>query len=103
MIKSIAINAKEWFDKANGNSYFAGTIQVDDKVYLMPFQYGYGTQYEQEAKNLLTEFNLVSCDYGQSLKRYCEENNIKYYSKINTNCKKRELKEIEINYNQLTN
>ena len=62
MKKSITINAKEWFDKVNGNSYFAGTIQVDDKEYLMPFQYGYGTQFEQEAKKLLTEFNVISCE-----------------------------------------
>lgn len=103
MIKSITINAKEWFDKVNGNSYFAGTIQVDDKVYLMPFQYGYGTQYEQEAKNLLTEFNVISCEYGQNLRRYCLDNNIEYGAFIKTKCKKRELKEIETNYNQLVN
>ena len=100
MKKSITINAKEWFDKANGNSYFAGTIQVDEKVYLMPFQYGYGTQFEQEAKNLLTEFNRISCEYGQSLERYCSDNGIKYSAFIKTKCKKRELKEIENNYNQ---
>lgn len=103
MIKSIVIKAKQWFDKANGNSYFAGTIQVDDKVYLMPFQYGYDTQYEQESKNLLTEFNVISCEYGQSLRRYCLDNGIDYGAFIESNCKKKELKEIEINYNQLTN
>lgn len=103
MKKSITINAKEWFDKVNGNSYFAGTIQVNDKEYLMPFQYGYGTQFEQEAKKLLTEFNVISCDYGQNLRRYCLDNGIEYSSFIKTKCKKRELKEIETNYNQLNN
>tara|TARA_R110001606_G_C15240884_1_gene636223 strand:+ start:92 stop:400 length:309 start_codon:yes stop_codon:yes gene_type:complete len=100
MIKSIVINAKEWFDKVNGNSYFAGTIQVDDKMYLMPFENGYGSAYEQEAKNLLTEFNVISCDYGQNLRRYCLDNYIEYGAFIKTNCKKRELKEIVNNYNQ---
>jgi len=28
-MKTIDINAKEWFDKINGNSYFAGTITLD--------------------------------------------------------------------------
>jgi hypothetical protein len=100
MKNSIVINAKEWFDKVNGNSYFAGTIQVNDKVYLIPFQNGYGNAYEQEAKNLLTEFNVISCEYGQNLKRYCLENGIEYSAFIQTKCKKRELKEIETNYNQ---
>ena len=100
MIKSITINAKEWFDKVNGNSYFAGTIQVNEKEYLMPFQYGYGSSYEQEAKKLLTEFDVISCDYGQNLRRYCLDNGIEYGAFIKTNCKKRELKEIENNYNQ---
>ena len=36
----VKIEAKEWFDRVNCNSYFAGTIKVNDKVYLMPFQYG---------------------------------------------------------------
>ena len=98
MVKSITINAKEWFD--NGNSYFAGTIQVDDKVYLIPFKYGYGSQYEQEAKKLLTEFNVISCEYGQNLRRYCLDNGIEYGAFIQTNCKKKELKEIEKNYNK---
>jgi len=110
MIKSIVINAKEWFDKANGNSYFAGTIQVethylgvDDKEFLIPFQYGYGTQYEQEAKKLLTEFNVISCDYGQNLRRYCLDNGIEYGAFIQTNCKEKELKEIKKNYNKSIN
>ena len=103
MIKSITINVKEWFDKVNGNSYFAGTIQIDNKEYLMPFQYGYGNSYEQEAKKLLTEFNVISCEYGQNLRRYCLDNGIEYGAFIKTKCKKRELKEIENNYNQLIN
>jgi|TARA_R110000850_G_C9743150_1_gene444598 hypothetical protein len=95
----VKIQAKEWFDKVNGNSYFAGTIQVDDKVYVMQFQYGYGTQFEQEAKKLLTEFNVISCDYGQTLRSYCLDNNIEYGAFIKTKCKKRELKELVSNYN----
>ncbi len=95
----VKIEAKEWRDRVNGNSYFAGTIKVNDKVYLMPFQYGYDTQYEQEAKKLLTEFNVISCEYGQSLRRYCLDNGIEYDAVIKTKCKKRELTEIENSYN----
>ena len=100
MVKSIVINAKEWYDKLNGNSYFAGTIKVDDKEFLIPFQHGYGSQYEQEAKMLLTAFNVISCEYGQTLRRYCLDNGIEYGAFIQTNCKEKELKEIESNYNK---
>jgi hypothetical protein len=44
-------NTKEWFDKTNANSYFSGTITLDDKEsFFIPFKYGYGSQYEFEAK-----------------------------------------------------
>ena len=53
-IKTIDITALDWFDKVNGNSYFAGTISVNygmknAKVLKMPFQYGYGDQYRWTA------------------------------------------------------
>jgi len=95
--KTIDINAKEWFDKVNGNSYFAGTITLNygmksEKIILLPFQYGYGDFYMQEAKAVLTEHNHVSCEYMQGLRRYCKENNIILRSTKQRNCKKRELK-----------
>jgi hypothetical protein len=100
MIKKIEIQVKEWFDKTNANSYFSGTITLDDKeTFFIPFKYGYGSQYEFEAKAILIEFNKISCDYGQNLYRYCQENNITLISNIETGCKKKELKEIENDYN----
>jgi len=102
MINKINIDCKEWFDKLNGNSYFAGTIQINDKeTFLIPFTYGYGSQYEQEAKAILTQLNKISCDYSYSLWRYCKINDIQLISNLKENCKKRELKEIEKNYNNL--
>ena len=106
--KTIDVNAKEWFDNKNGNSYFAGTITLNylldnEETFLMPFQYGYGSQYEQEAKAILTQFNKISADYGDTLWRYCKKNNIKYNSSILENRKKRELTQIETNYNNNLN
>ena len=103
-MKTIDINAKEWFDKINGNSYFAGTITINygmknEETFLMPFQYGYGSSYEQEAKKILTEFNKISSDWFQSLYTYCKDNNIILRSSIKRKSLKRELKEIENNYN----
>jgi len=103
-MKTIDVNAKEWLDKINGNSYFSGTITLDygtdkEETFLMGFQYGYGMQYEQEAKAILTQFNKISPDYGQSLRTYCQQNNIILRSNLQSNCNKRELIQIKNNYN----
>ena len=102
--KTIDINAKEWFDKVNGNSYFSGTITLNygmknEKTFLMPFQYGYGSSYEYEAMKILTEFNKISPNY-ETLSYYCKRKNITLRSNIEKNCLKRELKEIEKDYNR---
>ena len=101
--KTIDIQAKEWFDKVNGNSYFAGTITLNygtetEETFLMPFQYGYGSQYEQEAKAILTQFNKISTDY-ESLSNYCKRVGIILRKNIQRNSLKRDLKAIENRYN----
>jgi hypothetical protein len=104
-MKTLDIYAKEWLDEENANSYFAGLITLDkgtdkEKVYLMPFQYGYGSTYEQEAIRLLTEFNKISANYGSSLFSYCSENSIKFSSNIVFKCRLKDLKDIKVQYNQ---
>jgi len=101
--KTIDIQAKEWFDKVNGNSYFAGTITLNygtetEETFLMPFQYGYGSSYEHEAKAILTQFNKISTDY-ESLSNYCKRVGIILRRNIQRNCLKRDLKAIENKYN----
>jgi hypothetical protein len=103
-MKTIDINAKEWFDKVNGNSYFCGTVTLNygmknEETFLMPFQYGYGSQYEWEAKGILTYANKISTQY-ETLYSYCKRENIILRSNIIRGCKKRELKEIEKEYNE---
>ncbi len=53
-VKTIDIQAKEWFDKINGNSYFSSVITINfgskDEVTLkLPFQYGYEMAYQQQS------------------------------------------------------
>ena len=69
----------------------------------MPFQNGYGSQHEQEAKAILTEFNKISSNWNQNLYSYCKEENIKFSSTIETDFKRRDLKEIENEYNRNLN
>jgi len=78
MIKYIA-TIKEWHDKINGNTYFSA--QIDDikkeKVFKIPFQYGYGSQGEYTCKEFL------------GLKGFNSDLPIKF---INIpNCKKRDV------------
>lgn len=94
MIKTIDVNAKEWFDKVNGNSYFSGTITIDygmktEKTFKMPFQYGYGDHYKDVAKTLLFERGYFK--ENDILWRLCRENNIILRTNKKENCLKREL------------
>ena len=42
-MKKITINAKEWRDNINGNTYYATHCFIDGELVLvMPFDYGYG-------------------------------------------------------------
>lgn len=98
MIKTIDINAKEWFDKINGNSYFAGEVVTDygtkeQRVYKMPFQYGYGDQFRFEGMRLLQKEKVVIFDQHKSIWQNCEDLGIILRSNIQRNCLKRELKE----------
>jgi hypothetical protein len=104
-VKTIDIQAKEWFDKVNGNSYFAGKVIVNygmptEQEFKMPFQYGYGSQYEQEARQILAENNLIPVnDYGRNGKspknnHELRELGIIIRSSITHKCKKTELTSI---------
>lgn len=95
-IKTIDINAKEWFDKINGNSYFSAILILNyglknQKEYVLPFQYGYGDHYIDMAKEILIKENIYNIDKFNPLWRYCEDNNIILRTSKQVNCKKREL------------
>lgn len=56
--KYIAIT-KEYRDAKNGNSYFSTRIEdvQNDRMFILPFQYGYGSQSEYEVKRVINGFN----------------------------------------------
>lgn len=94
-VNTIDINAKEWFDKVNGNSYFAANVtlnfgQPDQINIVLPFQYGYGDCYQYAAIKVLNEQNFINVKYLQDLR----ENGIIVRYNIQRNCKQRELKNI---------
>lgn len=95
-IKTIDVNAKEWFDKVNGNSYFAGTVTVNygmktEQTFKMPFQYGYGDSYRYQAIKVLEESGLIP---SNSKEWELRDKGVIIRANIQRNCLKRELKYI---------
>ena len=97
-VKTIDVNGLEWFDKVNGNSYFAGIVTVnfgmkDQKKFKMPFQYGYGDSYRYEAFKTLQKEGIIPETKEQSW-QYCRDNGIITRFSMKENCKQRELKNL---------
>ena len=67
MKKLYNVTTKEWFDKANGNSYCA--VQITNSstgklIAALPFEYGYGSYGEQIAtKWLIKNRPTLKMDY----------------------------------------
>lgn len=96
-IKTLDVNAFEWFDKINGNSYFSGIIIInysmkDEKTIFIPFQYGYGNHYQDVAIDILDNQKYLNNDSHFSLARYCNYNDIILRTSKKENCLKREVK-----------
>lgn len=98
-IKTIDINAMEWFDKINGNSYFSATIDINYKLadwitLKLPFQYGYGEHYKEMAWDLIKKELNLDTKGEYSFWRFCEENTIILRANKKENCLKRELEAV---------
>jgi len=82
----IIVTGRKWFDRVNGNTYFSCYVQVPTtsgfKSFNIPFQYGYGEQWQFEAVKVLKtmgfflddsrprwELPIVFSDQGFKLKR----------------------------------
>lgn len=61
-VKTIDIQTLKWFDKVNGNTYFASTITLnfgkkDSETIVQPFQYGYSSYTYKALEFLKKHFN----------------------------------------------
>lgn len=96
-VKTLDVQAKEWFDKVNGNSYFSGRITInfgmgDEKTIYMPFQYGYGDHYRHMAfEQLQKEGYLSSAGDRVSHWQYYQDHGIVARHSKQENCKKRDV------------
>lgn len=61
---TVDIDALEWFDKINGNSYFSVRIRIngDEVDRRLAFGYGYGDAYRYDSLRLLEILGYVTND-----------------------------------------
>ena len=87
-IKTIDIIAKQWFDKNNGNSYFAAIVTINYKlegenILKLPFQYGYGDYYYYAAIELVKkEYQIDSLEdiiIRRNIQRGCKKRDLKNF------------------------
>jgi len=96
-IKTIDVNAKEWFDRINGNSYFSAQVclnygQRDHHKIWLGYQYGYGESYLDEAVKVLRELGYLPNESSPVLRLACEGAKIILRRHICRGCKKSEVK-----------
>ena len=99
--RSLFIEGREWFDKVNGNSYFSARIWVDGgQVAILPFQYGYGSQFEYEAQKKLLELGYLPQEgKNRGMWSIANEQGFDYYSS-KTSTKKSEMFKQYENYSE---
>ena len=96
-VKTIDINAKEWFDKSAANSYFSAQIYInfgmdDCKIIYVPFQYGYQSAYRSKSIEQLQKDGILPND-GTLSWNWFDDNKIIVRSNKENNCLKRAVKE----------
>lgn len=94
-VKTIDIQAKEWRDRVNGNSYFSAHVTLNygmkgEKTIYLPFQYGYGNHAETIAQLELIKLGYLP-NSKNALWHYCEENGIILRYTKQTGCLKRDV------------
>ena len=97
-IKTIDVITKCWFDKINGNTYFAQRITINrglktETMLVNHFQYGYSS-YDHYAKKFVKESLNLKCDIVNDYNLCSYNGKIKFHNEVIKNCKKRDLHNI---------
>jgi hypothetical protein len=91
-IKTIDIQAREYWDKVNGNSYFNADISINfgmnnqTRIHI-PLEYG--SDYQTATRNILNQLKYINT--AEPLWAYCRENNIILRTNKQEGCKYKEL------------
>lgn len=97
-IKTVDVQAKEWFDQVYGNSYFGAVVTInygseDERDIKLPFQYGYGDHYQDMAFKAIIKSGLITdAEENESPWRYYERKGIIVRHSKEERCLQREVK-----------
>ena len=96
MSRTITVIGRRWFEKVNGNTYHSVDVYVNgDHVGREPFAYGYGSQYEQTALEILYKAGIYTKDpeakYSRVLWRTVDDNGDKLISSGTDVARKKDL------------
>jgi len=96
-VESIVVYARRWFQKTYGNTYFTADICVNgERVGELPFQYGYGSHYEDMAAVWLEKHGFIERDHHNNgsatpLHQFRDNCNIHLVSEATDVARKRDL------------
>jgi hypothetical protein len=89
--RSIFIEAREWFDKANGNSYYSAVVWVDNRhVFTTGMVYGYEFAYEYDATEKLIELGYLPESLAGKSIRWAKDLGLDVYT-VKYDARKRDL------------
>lgn len=97
-VKTIVLVGRRWFNRGPGNTYHSVEIYVNGAcVHKIPFAYGYGEQYEYNARVWLDENGYLpgienrEGTPGEAIWRYCERKKITYSRTVTDVTRKKDL------------
>lgn len=82
-IKSIEVQARRWFQKSFGNTYFSGELYINEELICsVNFEYGYDEQCIHNLTKLAQKKGALPSDPKLILWRFCSDNNIELLTNI---------------------
>lgn len=79
--RSIYIEAREWFDKENGNSYYSARVWVDGKhAFTTGLDYGYDNQNEYDVTAKLVELGYLPDSLAEKSIRWAKDLGLDVYT-----------------------
>ena len=62
---TITIIGRRWFERVNGNTYHSVEVYVNGElIERLPFTYGYGSMYMQNARDILAKYYQLPIGIG---------------------------------------
>lgn len=91
-IKSITIVGRRWFEKVNGNTYHSAAVYVDGELIgKADFVYGYGSQYEQTAIDILKKDKRIRGNLRFPISTWAREQKITLVNTVTDVGRKKDL------------